>query len=409
MNERCNLQQKPTTDESEPPTSEEEDEHPPKSSDDNMDLDENGGGEFRSPRKTKRHKRQISDAEKMEIVTFVTSNRFDPLQDTTATTSGSPQEQHRPQETAFHHPQQQQQQVPPRQTASDKPPKVPPITIQFTGHYLQMNAALEQHLDGPIKAIYRDDHIKYHFDTLKDYQAALAFFKSHNFHLYTHQLQSDRRLKVVIKGLPPTIKEEEIHEELVQMGFHDVTVYQFKKRDPITNQLLKEPIYCLSLPRVKESDAIYDVRGMLYTRVIIEDYENKDGPPQCKRCQAFSHTANYCLMPARCVRCGDHHQAKDCTRARTLPPTCCNCGQEGHPASWKGCPTFQKAIRDYHYQRQVLQRRQAQDGNQPQQQPPAEGPSNIPALPRTPTRQNQPHSTGATRPSYKDVFSLLAN
>lgn len=237
-------------------------------------------------------------------------------------------------------------------------PKIPPITINYTGKYLELNAALKQRLQGEVKAIYRSNQIKYHFDSLADHRAALLFFQELDMPLYTHQPSADRDLQVVIKGIPEEITEEELKNELKHFKFHANLVHQFKKRDPHTRRLIPQPSYCVTLPKGPHNDAIYDIKYMFNTKVTVEDFRSRDGPSQCKRCQKFFHTANYCTMPARCVRCGGHHEAKNCTQPRTEPPKCANCNEVGHPASWRGCPEFQRALRSYHQNRRTTQKQQ---------------------------------------------------
>ena len=58
--------------------------------------------------------------------------------------------------------------------------------------------------------------------------------------------------------------------------------------------------------------------------------------PQCKSCQGYGHTQNYCAKPPRCVKCSGHHATKDCHKNPTEPPKCVNCG-ECHPANYRGC------------------------------------------------------------------------
>lgn len=228
--------------------------------------------------------------------------------------------------------------------------RVPPITVHYGGHYLSLNAALKARLDGPLKAIYRGKTIKYHFDTLKDQRTALKFFNDHQIHNYTHQPQSERQLKVVLKGLPEELTEQEVATDLIDRKLQPTDVHQYKKRDEETQELHPMGVFVVSLPKGKDSDSVYDIRYMFDTKVTVETFESKDGPPQCKRCQGFFHTANYCNMPAKCVRCGEHHQSKDCKLPKTQLPKCANCGKTGHPASFRGCEAFQKAIKAYHMQ-----------------------------------------------------------
>lgn len=34
---------------------------------------------------------------------------------------------------------------------------------------------------------------------------------------------------------------------------------------------------------------------------------------QCRRCQKYGHSKNYCYYPQRCVRCGQAHLTAKCT------------------------------------------------------------------------------------------------
>lgn len=74
--------------------------------------------------------------------------------------------------------------------------------------------------------------------------------------------------------------------------------------------------------------------------------QKKDGEIQCHRCQRWGHTAKNCNSHLNCVKCDTQHKPGECTRIRsdTSDPFCVNCGETGHPANWKGCPTYKKYI-----------------------------------------------------------------
>ena len=38
----------------------------------------------------------------------------------------------------------------------------------------------------------------------------------------------------------------------------------------------------------------------------------------------------------RCVKCGNNHIHTSCTKTKTEPPKCANCGED-HPANYRGC------------------------------------------------------------------------
>lgn len=46
----------------------------------------------------------------------------------------------------------------------------------------------------------------------------------------------------------------------------------------------------------------------------------------------------------KCVKCDQKHSPGECQRtiADTSAPHCVNCGEPGHPANWRGCPSFKE-------------------------------------------------------------------
>ncbi|KAG8236766.1 hypothetical protein J437_LFUL015831 [Ladona fulva] len=84
-----------------------------------------------------------------------------------------------------------------------------------------------------------------------------------------------------------------------------------------------------------------NIRYICGFKVRIEKYKPPKGPPQCHRCQQFSHVDKACSMNARCVKSGLNHLSKDCIKPREEEAKCANCSG-GHPASYRGCPTYQR-------------------------------------------------------------------
>lgn len=350
--------------------SSEEDPQDGKNRPEDMDLDEHdtnqGFQQVKSGTKRKHAQLPTATLKKQSVVT--TSNKFAPLSADTDNQEAAPTPTTTTNQGATTSAAAQ---------PKEKPLKVPPVTIQYTGKYLMLNTELKKHITGPVQAIYKGDSIKYHFASIEDHRAALQFFHAHHIPFYTHQNPKDKVLKVVIKYLPAEVPDTDVESELRQLGFHNATVFQFKSRDDATQKLIPQPVYCVSLPPGPESESIYDIKHILDTRVTVETYRNKDGPPQCKRCQRFFHTANYCTLPARCVRCPGHHLSKDCDKPRGHKPTCVNCNKD-HAASWRGCEKFQEALRIYTAQAQSFQSRR--QTTQPQTSVNIQNPQEFPVL-----------------------------
>lgn len=82
---------------------------------------------------------------------------------------------------------------------------------------------------------------------------------------------------------------------------------------------------------------------------------NSHDIPQCKRCQRYGHVARNCNMKPRCVRCGNDHDIGSCQlpkmavdpatnqQLENTIPTCCNCGQKGHPANFR-CSKYKEFV-----------------------------------------------------------------
>jgi hypothetical protein len=81
---------------------------------------------------------------------------------------------------------------------------------------------------------------------------------------------------------------------------------------------------------------------MLFFRVTVESFK-KIGPSQCHNCQRYGHGSQNCGYSARCVKCGQNHSTKDCTKTREENPTCFNCGNS-HTANYRGCPWYQHVL-----------------------------------------------------------------
>lgn len=81
---------------------------------------------------------------------------------------------------------------------------------------------------------------------------------------------------------------------------------------------------------------IYNIKHILHSIVKVEPVKLSNLIPQCKICQAFGHTKNYCGKEPRRVKCSGKHSTIDCKKLSDQKPKCCNCGQD-HPANYRGC------------------------------------------------------------------------
>ncbi|GBN28223.1 hypothetical protein AVEN_198912-1 [Araneus ventricosus] len=61
----------------------------------------------------------------------------------------------------------------------------------------------------------------------------------------------------------------------------------------------------------------------------------------CYNCSEFFHSAKNCKCKLRCIKCGEPHETRLCPIWEKIEnPTCINCKESGHVASWRGCPKY---------------------------------------------------------------------
>lgn len=95
-------------------------------------------------------------------------------------------------------------------------------------------------------------------------------------------------------------------------------------------------MFMVSFDPEEDMKKIYNITKLLNTIVKIEPIKASKLIPQCKNCQAYGHTKNYCSKSPRCVKCAGKHPTHECSKTEIEQPKCCNCG-EPHPASYRGC------------------------------------------------------------------------
>jgi hypothetical protein len=72
-----------------------------------------------------------------------------------------------------------------------------------------------------------------------------------------------------------------------------------------------------------------------------EKYSPQMQLKRCFKCQGFGHKAMGCTRPTKCSKCGEGHDAHECTSTNLK---CANCGDANHRVWHKECPRQQKEL-----------------------------------------------------------------
>lgn len=142
--------------------------------------------------------------------------------------------------------------------------------------------------------------------------------KDKNIQWYSHSNKNTRNIKVLCKGLPPSIPEEEIIEDLQSKNFKIKAAVCLRKRvekskpkvkpseninteeksDPSFSskkeikeyEMVKIPIHQLDFDHSESVENIFKIKAIAHTIVKIEQLKTDPAVvPQCKRCCGWSH------------------------------------------------------------------------------------------------------------------------
>lgn len=174
---------------------------------------------------------------------------------------------------------------------------------------------------------------------------AVGQLRSNDVQFFTHGTSDDVPDKFVLSGLPKyDIESVKLELENNHIIPTDVKLLSVSKTEDVASYLLQFPKGATKLQELRKTKALFNV--IVFWRF----YSRKKlDAVQCFRCQQYGHGMRNCNLQAKCVKCGERHQTKDChlpSKAELAPddPTvkplikCANCSQN-HTANFKGCPT----------------------------------------------------------------------
>ena len=172
--------------------------------------------------------------------------------------------------------------------------------------------------------------------------------------LHSYQLKEDRAFVVFLRGLPSTMKTDEIKEALLELKYNPRNVYNVPKK--IDGILQPRPLFRIELEPAETNSSIYDLTNLLHVRIKVEPPKPRRDPSHCSNCQRLGHTKHYCLRLPRCIKCGAEYKSNQCPLPSTEKCKCANCSGN-HPANYRGCKAFQQLRKKQHRATDEIRRR----------------------------------------------------
>jgi len=165
------------------------------------------------------------------------------------------------------------------------------------------------------------------------------------------------------------------------------------------------PLCSVLLEKNEAGKNIFQLKKILHSVVSVEPRHKSNEIPQCKNCQSWGHTKNYCHQPPKCRKCGEGHTLSQCPSQNSGLPKCVHC-KGNHEANSKECESYKKAAKFLNNRRTLNNTREikVQDKIQIKEAVPAFpspnllSPPPIWPVPTTTTKQaTQPQQTSSTQ------------
>ena len=199
-----------------------------------------------------------------------------------------------------------------------------------------------------------NNEIKINCVTPETYRTFIRYLKENNIYYHTYQLKEERAYRIVVKHLHHSTDMEEIRQELLELGHKARNILNAQHR------ITKEPLnlFFIDLEPAENNKEVYNITALQNKIIQIEPPRaRKNNIVQCMRCQQYGHTKSYCNRPFSCVKCGGHHNSKECTKSKDTPATCALCGGD-HPANYRGSEHYHNVLKKSNTHRNIAQRTQ---------------------------------------------------
>lgn len=218
----------------------------------------------------------------------------------------------------------------------DKPPPIFIPNVSDTKSMVQTIESVIKKTEYAYKLL-NNNQVKICPTSSDAYRKLVQKFKDIKICFHSYQFKKDKAYRVVLKNMHYSTELNEIKESIEEFG-HTVrnisNVKHFKTKNPLS-------MFFIDLEPSSNNKEIFDIQFLLNAKIEFEPPYKRKEIVQCKKCQSYGHTQSYCYHPYRCVKCGQYHESKLCSKPQSEPPKCALC-EGNHPASYKGCKVYKE-------------------------------------------------------------------
>ncbi|GFT80944.1 nucleic-acid-binding protein from transposon X-element [Nephila pilipes] len=164
-----------------------------------------------------------------------------------------------------------------------KQKRVPPIMIDESLNTTALLDEISAIVGVKIQARMTNGKLKVFPESIDAHRKIQNFISVKKLKSHTLEMQNQKQLKVIIRGLPIDYNQEEIIEEIKNQGPIPEHISLLKSRRTNTNM----PLFLVVLNKNPVNQDIYNIVHIGYFRIKIESLKKNTMPPQCYRCQQF--------------------------------------------------------------------------------------------------------------------------
>jgi len=213
--------------------------------------------------------------------------------------------------------------------SNTRPARIPPIVIySYLNNHSSILKQVNEKLTIPVDVMSKANWLLLYTKSSHDYNILLTEIRAAKLAYHTYPLPEATQPRLVLKGIPPNVPEEDVQEELAANDIQTVRITQITKMDKSTQTVItKYPIFVITFQPGTNMRKVLQLHKLCHCIIRWEKFKNSRPVQQCFNCQSFGHSSNFCGQPPKCVKCDQQHVSKDCMKPASYPPKMCQLWQ----------------------------------------------------------------------------------
>jgi len=136
------------------------------------------------------------------------------------------------------------------QQPPDRTPKIPPIVIySLLSNHSSTSIQVNDKLTTPVDVTSKMDRLLLYTKSSADCNILLSEIKSTKLAYHTYPLPEAVQPRLVLKGIPSNVPEEDVRADLISHNIQVVRISQLTKTDRVTHTVItKYPIFVITFP-----------------------------------------------------------------------------------------------------------------------------------------------------------------